>query len=421
MHTHNPISTTLALLFAMGISLNAQNCALTNLDSCINEAFRCNLGIKAQTLTVQKAKDMESTYIELAPTEISLSQDPTSGGGPENSISVSQSFDMPSVYKARKQQLKTETQVERQRLRVMGNDLALQVSIAYFSALKKRDLCNIIRTQDSIYSNCMRIAETKHRNGETGMLEKMNVEKTLKENALALMNAQKDYDQALASLQSLINTARSILPGENSLVTLDGGSTTTHFNPEATAADRLLAIETNACEKAVGYAKKGYLPSVSLAVKCQALIKGFNPYNVERSRFKDGNFMGFEVGVSVPLSFGSIRGKIKAAQRDAELSAVNRERQKAEMESAHRQLISDFAKAKQIVDYYKSSGMPQAREIERLSQVLYANGEIDYLELAQNLKASSDVKVDYLNAIEQYNQVVKKLNYLTEYNTKILK
>ncbi len=131
--------------------------------------------------------------------------------------------------------------------------------------------------------------------------------------------------------------------------------------------------------------------------------------------------MGFEVGVSLPLSFGATRGKVRAAQRDVELSAVNRERQKATMESTHKQLLSDYAKAKQEVDYYASSGMAQAKEMERLSQVLYANGEISYIELAQNLKESSDVKLDYINAINRYNQVVIQLNYLTGRNSKTTK
>ena len=65
--------------------------------------------------------------------------------------------------------------------------------------------------------------------------------------------------------------------------------------------------------------------------------------------------------------------------------------------------------------------MAQAKEMERLSQVLYANGEISYIELAQNLKASSDVKVDYINAINRYNQVVIQLNYLMGNNSKTTK
>ncbi len=423
MNRYHSLLTLLVVCLATGQALGqAPNAtALTSLDSCIGEAIKCNLGIQAQTLLTQKAKDLEATYFELDPTTIALSQDPTSGGGPENSITVSQSFNLPSVYSSRKKLLKAETQVERQRLRVSCNELAAQVASAYCNLLKSRDICRVLESQDSIYSNCLRIAQARHSNGEAGVLEKMNAEKALKENNMAVLNAAKDFEQAQWALQALINTQRAINPSENSLTALDGGCVTAAFNAKATAADSLSGFEQKANELAVSYARKGFLPSVSLAIRGQVFIKGFNPYNIERQRFKEGNFMGFEVGVSLPLSFGAIRGKVKAAQRDVELSAINREQQKANMESTHKQLLSDFAKAKQDVDYYASSGMAQAKEMERLSQVLYANGEISYIELAQNLKASSDVKVDYINAINRYNQVVIQLNYLMGNNSKTTK
>lgn len=423
MNRYHSLLTLLVVCLATGQALGQtpNGTALTSLDSCIGEAIKCNLGIQAQTLLTQKAKDLEATYFELDPTTIALSQDPTSGGGPENSITVSQSFNLPSVYSSRKKLLKAETQVERQRLRVSSNELAAQVASAYCNLLKSRDICRVLESQDSIYSNCLRIAQARHNNGEAGVLEKMNAEKALKENNMAVLNAAKDFEQAQWALQALINTQRAIKPSENSLTALDGGCATAAFNAKTTATDSLSGLEQKANELAVSYARKGFLPSVSLALRGQVLIKGFNPYNIERQRFKEGNFMGFEVGVSLPLSFGAIRGKVKAAQRDVELSAINRERQKVNMESTHKQLLSDFAKAKQDVDYYASSGMAQAKEMERLSQVLYANGEISYIELAQNLKASSDVKVDYINAINRYNQVVIQLNYLMGNNSKTTK
>ncbi len=423
MNRYHSLLTLLVVWLTTGQALGQtpSDTALTSLGDCIGEAIKCNLGIQAQTLLTQKAKDLEATYFELDPTSISLSQDPTSGGGPENSITVSQSFSLPSVYSSRKKLLKAETQVERQRLRVSSCELASQVASAYCNLLKSRDICRVLESQDSIYSHCLKIAQARHSNGEAGILEKMNAEKALKENGIAVSNAAKDFEQAQWALQALINTRRAIVPAENCLTALDGDCATVAFNAKATAADSLSSLEQKANELAVNYARKGFLPSVSLAVKGQMLIKGFNPYNIERQRFKEGNFMGFEVGVSLPLSFGATRGKVRAAQRDAELSAVNRERQKANMESTHKQLLSDYAKSKQEVDYYASSGMAQAKEMERLSQVLYANGEISYIELAQNLKESSDVKLDYINAINRYNQVVIQLNYLTGRNSKTTK
>ena len=126
--------------------------------------------------------------------------------------------------------------------------------------------------------------------------------------------------------------------------------------------------------------------------------------------------MGFELGVSVPLSFGAIRGKVRAAQRDVEAAKLNREQQAATMHNAHKQLLNEYAKSKQAVDYYMATGLPQAAEMERLSQLSYCNGEINYTELAQNLKSANDVRLSAIEAIDRFNQVVIKLNYINGKN-----
>lgn len=401
-------------LFSGFDSIKAENTeAVTSLDSCIAIAMRNNLNVKASALQQQKAKDMESTYFEIEPTEISLSQDPTGGGGPENSITVSQTFSMPSVYTSRRKQLKAQTQVERQKHRIAGKELAMEVTSAYYSVLKQRDVCKLLQEQDSVYSNFLKIADVRYRNGESGALERMNAQKALEENGILLSNAQKEYGNSVAALQSLVGTSRPILPQETKLNAIDGSSALLSFNAESTAADSLSVLEKRVGEREVSCAKKAYLPTVSIALRGQALIKGFNPYNVERERFAKGNFMGFEVGIGLPLSFSAIRGKVKAAQREVELADVNRERQKANLQLAHKQLLSSFATAQQAIQYYEQTGIPQAQEMERLSQVSYANGEINYIELTQNLKEAISVKLDYLEAIDDYNQIVIKLNYLT--------
>ena len=415
MHKVKALVLTTALLAQCSAMMRAQD-AICSLDSCLKVALDSNLTVRASTLEALKAKDMEPTYLEFDPTEITLAQDPTSGGSPDNSLSVTQSFSMPSVYRSRHKQLKAQTSVARARTQLSRNELAMQVTSAYYTLLRQRATCRLLQRQDSILGNFMRIAAAKHSNGAAGALERMNAEREQRENSLDLANALNDYDQAHSRLQKLLNTSRTIAPQEQELQPMGPGNALAAFDAGASVADSVNALEVKASELELNCIKKGFLPSVSVSLRGQLLIKGFNPYNVDRERFEKGNFMGFELGVSVPLSFGALRGKVRAAQRDVEAAKLNRMQQAASMQNVHKQLLNEYAKAKQAVDYYTAAGLPQAAEMERLSQLSYSNGEIDYTELAQNLKSANDVRLSAIEAIDRYNQVVIKLNYINGKN-----
>ena len=85
----------LAVCFgALPLSSSAQKKAMT-LQECIDMALNNNLYMKAGTVSVGKARDLQGTAFDMEKTSVTLSQDPTSGGG-DNGITVSQSFEFPT-------------------------------------------------------------------------------------------------------------------------------------------------------------------------------------------------------------------------------------------------------------------------------------------------------------------------------------
>ncbi|MBP5507865.1 MAG: TolC family protein, partial [Prevotella sp.] len=73
------IYSTLLVLICCLSSVDAQSLA-----ECIEMARAKNMGVKVADLQVQRARRMEGSYFEMEKTELSLSQDPTSGGSPDN-------------------------------------------------------------------------------------------------------------------------------------------------------------------------------------------------------------------------------------------------------------------------------------------------------------------------------------------------
>lgn len=405
------ILTFLVILLAVPSGVSAQE-SVNTLDECIRLAMDNNLTMKSGRISIERAKDLQGTAFNIEKTGFSLSQDPTSGGSPDNSISLSQSFDFPTVYTTRSKLLKAETNLERSNLEVTRNELVKEITATYYQLLYAKENIKILQEQDSIYSKFLFLASTKFKAGETSRLEQMNAERLYNENKIELQKAEKDYQNVQLILQRWMNTEVSVNPLETELPVMTASYPFNNFSAEQTPMGRVLQSQKEVSEKNLSVVKQGYLPSFNFALKNQFLIKGFNPYDVERERFNKGNFMGFEVGVSVPLFFGEQRAKTKAAKREVEMVRIQQEEVIQAMQKQYQTYINDFYKAKNSLDYYTSQGITQADDITRISQISYEKGEIGYVEYIQNLKTAVEIHLQRTNAVNDYNQTIIMLNYI---------
>lgn len=386
--------------------------SVKSLDECIQYALNNNLTLKSGKISIEKAKDMQGTAFNIDKTGFSLSQDPTSGGSPDNSISISQSFEFPTIYGARKSLLKAETDLERNNYEMSTNELIKEVTTTYYTLIFAKKNIQILQEQDSIYRKFLFLANAKFKAGETSRLEQMNAERLFNENKIELQKAKKTFNSIQLNFQQWLNSEEWIEPQENTLSILDIDLSISGFNPYNTPYNKVLESKKKISEKNLSVAKQGFLPSFNLSLSNQMVIKGFNPYDVDRSRFAKGNFMGFEVGVSVPLFFWEQKSKTKAAKREVEIARIAQEDAVLSLERQYRSFLNDYDKAKDALEYYETTGKIQAGEIARISQISYEKGEINYIEYIQNLKTSVEIQLQYANAINDYNQAVIKLNYL---------
>ena len=304
MKTKRIISTIvfITMTVVLAPSLFGQN-TTKSLEECIQSAIDNNLTMKSGRISIERAKDLQGTAFNIDKTSFSLSQDPTSGGSPDNSISLSQSFEFPTVYGSRRGLLKAETNLERSNLDVTRNELVKEISATYYQLLYAKENIKILQEQDRIYGKFLFLANAKLKSGETGRLEQMNAERLYNENRIELQKAEKNYQSIQLILQRWMNTDEAVEPVEPTLTVLDAVYPFNDFNPEQTPLGEVYANKKIISEKNLSVIKQGYLPSFNFALKNQFLIKGFNPYDLQRERFDKGYFMGFDVGISVPLFF----------------------------------------------------------------------------------------------------------------------
>lgn len=375
-----------------------------SLQECINMALEKNPQMQVSNKSVERAKALQGTAWEIDKTELSLSQDPTSGGSPDNALSLSQSIEFPTYYIARHKQLKAETQAERSKAAVVRLSLENDVKAAYYQAVYLAERLRVLESQDSLLAQYRSLAEKRYKAGETRLLELLSAERLQRENKMEVLAAHNELETAQLLLSRLVGSVETVEPKEDSLFPLDWKQAS--YNYSQTPDGQYSADRLKVFEQAVRVAKNGFAPSLSLSLRNQLVISSWNPYDQDRSRFDGGNFMGFEVGVGIPLFYGATRAKVKAARKEREMIALEIKEQEQLRQQEYLSALSRMNAAYVRYTYYNEEGRERSDKMAEQGLLEYSQGEISYLEYMNVLQESIDLRLKRASALNDYNQCV---------------
>jgi outer membrane protein TolC len=379
------------------------------LQQCFELADKQNIALQTGRKAVEKAQVMQGTAWNLDKTEIAFSQNPASSGDTDNGLTFSQSIEFPTVYTARRNQLKAETQAEKSRLNVTSQQLRLEIANVYYAMLYQTHRLQILQQQDSVIQRYCDVAAKRYKAGEARQLEFLSADRMRNDNRLEMTKVKNEAENLQTALMALLNTTTPVVPAADNLVISQRSPMNAAFNYQQTADAQYQKDLISALDQEVKCAKTGYAPSLSLALRSQLLIDSWDPYHINRQRFTEGNFFGFEVTVGVPLFFGATKAKVKAAQKDREVALLAMQQEQREKERDYKQGYNRLQNAIKRMEYYSGENMAKAKDIERLSTLEYENGEISYVEYASALQEAIDMRLKQAEVVNEYNEAVLAL------------
>lgn len=379
------------------------------LQQCFQLADRQNLALQSGRKAVEKAQVMQGTAWDLDKTEIAFSQNPASSGDTDNGLTFSQSIEFPTVYTARRGQLKAETQAEKSRLNVTSQQLRFEIANVYYAMLYQTHRLQILLQQDSVIQRYCDVAGKRYKAGEARQLEFLSADRMRNDNRLEMTKVKNEAENLQTALMALLNTTTPVVPAADNLVIPQRSPVNAAFNYQQTADAQYQKDLISALDQEVKCAKTGYAPSLSLALRSQLLIDSWDPYHINRQRFTEGNFFGFEVTVGVPLFYGATKAKVKAAQKDREVALLAMQQEQREKERDYKQGYNRLQNAIKRMEYYSGENMAKAKDIERLSTLEYENGEISYVEYASALQEAIDMRLKQAEVVNEYNEAVLAL------------
>ena len=379
------------------------------LQQCFELADKQNIALQTGRKAIERAQVMQGTAWDLDKTEIAFSQNPASSGDTDNGLTFSQSIEFPTVYAARRGQLKAETQAEKSRLNVTSQQLRLEIANVYYAMLYQTHRLQILLQQDSVIQRYCDVAGKRYKAGEARQLEFLSADRMRNDNRLEMTKVKNEAENLQTALMALLNTTTPVVPAADNLVISQSSPMNAAFNYQQTADAQYQKDLISALDQEVKCAKTGYAPSLSLALRSQLLIDSWDPYHINRQRFTEGNFFGFEVTVGVPLFYGATKAKVKAAQKDREVAQLAMQQEQREKERDYKQGYNRLQNAIKRMEYYSGENMAKAKDIERLSTLEYENGEISYVEYASALQEAIDMRLKQAEVVNEYNEAVLAL------------
>ncbi len=387
----------LLMLFVLsGGFIQAQE--LSSFEQVRDLAYENNAGLRAANLRSDEADAAIGTAFTFDKTEIYYHFDENNlatNNRPIEVFGVSQTFLFPTVYFAQANVNKANYRLASTRAELARLELEQQLSQAYYTLQFVSEKLRVYQSLDSIYQNFAYAAKRRFELGESNYLEKISAQAKQKEIETRLKQMQEEVRAAHLHLTQLVQADSLELRVQPLERLVPAGNQSAVRTANAVYDSRI-----DLARAQQKFSSQQLLPDLTLNY-FQGSNDGLNK-----------NLIGYQFGVKIPLFFTGASSQIKTAKIAAEAAEQEALNYKIRLQARQNELRSQLNKYAESLLYYENEGLSLAEELEKTAISSYKNGEINFFEYIQTLQQAYDIKIAYLESLNQYNMAVIQLNYL---------
>lgn len=407
----------LIILF-MGISpvispLFAQQTRKVSLDDAIRIALDSNLAVRSASYSVEAGRTLKGAAVDIPKTSIDGEYGQMNSYSDDNSITVSQSFEFPTVYINRYKLADASLKSTQWKLRVSQLDIASQVKQLYWQYVYLEAKQNLLMFQDSLYDGMSRAAQLRVKTGETNKLEMITARSQSLEVKNQLYQVKSDMGILCKKLRMLLNSDFLPVPEQTSLsripLSVISDSTPVSLNPSLGFIRQ--EVEVSRMKKKLE--RSQMLPDLKVGYFSQTIAGTQDINGIPRIFGTDFRFSGIQAGISVPLWFPSYTAKSKAAKINEDIARTDAEYYASTVSGNYQALLDEYNKYSSSVAYYENQAVPEADLIIQQANLSYRAGALDYLDYVITLNRALVIRQNYLDALNNCNQTVVSLEYIT--------
>jgi cobalt-zinc-cadmium resistance protein CzcA len=396
-------ATLIILFLGVGYSSKAQdNSNELTLEDAVRLALENNREFKAADLKVKQQHVLVAGAFNMDKTNIYYGSDQNNvaeNGYPLNIIGLEQTINFPSVYINQRNAALLNVNIAETEKEIIGVELEKKVSKAYYEILYLLNRVKELEYLSTLYTDYSKAAELKYTQGESNYLAYLNALAKQKSMTLKTNQSRDKLNAAYSNMYALIqsDSIGSVEFREMNMLLPD--SLNMQNNPQFRLYDLLLEYEKLNSKKE----KQLVLPDFTVNV-----FSGTNAYP------NANNYFGYQIGLSIPIVFGPHVSKVKSAKISVDIATELTEDLRIKTIQKAEALKLEAAFYKKALDDYFESGKKLADEIINTAVKSYNAGETDFFTYSQSLENASELKLNFLENLAKYNEIVLEFNYITQ-------
>ncbi len=408
---------SLIVFFLFGSSFlmttQAQKIKSVTIQQAIQMALDSNLAVRSSTYSVDVQKSLKGAAWDLPKTNIDGQFGQFNSYTKDNSFTLSQSFAFPTVYLNQSKLANANVKSSEWQLKVSQLEIATQVKQVYWQLAYIYSKRKLFEYQDSLYSGFLRAAELRAKVGETNRLEMINACSQSLEVKNQLRQVTADLTIANQKLKTLLNTEELITPLDTVLHRIDftaiADSSALSANPSVAYVHQ--QVEISHVEKQLEQSR--LMPDFTIGYFSQTMQGIQDVDGIPRTFGSGDRFSGIQAGIAIPLWFVPNSSRTKAARIKEEVAQTNAEYYSKSLSGSYHSLLGEYQKYSNSLDYYEKQAVPEADLIIDQATRSYKAGAMDYLDYILNLNRALGIRQNYLDALNNYNQILISIDFIT--------
>lgn len=400
------VAPIMLLFVFIGFSQNSYAQTI-DVNQAIEIVLQNNLEIRSKQLDIKSAQSLSKAAFELPKTDLNFQYGNNDGFENNDGIQISQNIPFPTLFGAKKNLIKEQIKGEQLAKISTENELKKQVRNYYYQLEYLEYNASILKSLDSIYADFIRVAELRYKTGDIGKLDintavtkKGEINILLQQNDIYRHNAYK-YLKTLMQIEEdfVIETKPNYEPLLLSSL-IDSSAIANHPRIQLLQQDAKIAEQSKKVERANG------LPDFTFGYNNISLVGLHNRNGVEQYYGRDQRFTFVDVGISIPLTFGATKAKIRSLDYQKQSLEVNAQWQEQQLKTELSNSIGQYEQYLIQFNYFKQQALPNADKIIQAAKLGYGTGEISYVEYLFALQTTADIQINYLKSIQQINETV---------------
>ena len=386
------------LLFMVSLSGFSQE--KLNLEDLMALSLENNKGIQAGSMMVDQAETLKGTAFEFDKTDIYYQYDENNlaiNNQPIRVFGVQQQFEFPTVYGAKNRLQQSNYELQKSSFEIQKKQLYQALSNAYYQYQTLNQKAKLYKTLDSIYSKFAHAADRRFELGETNYLEKVTATAKQRQIANTFAKINQQLLTTYGQIASLVQTGDSLqiateMPEKLAVVNLQG----------------MMPTETSFLDH------RQQLSNAQKSLEENRLLPDLNlEYFQGTNSGLGASLYGLQVGVRVPIFFFGHSSKVKSSKIQTKITEMENTEISVAMNQRYKTLMGQLEQQAKELSYYEDEGGLLSDQILKAASGNFQNGEIDFFQYIQSLENAYEIQLNYLDVLNQYNQTVIAINYLT--------